>query len=110
MPLPPSVSLASLSCSLQAFGTVRLNAIIFCSAAILRSIALRSAPTGCGADAPSAFRNLSPCSASRLTGLVLGSWVDPIPGEIRPAALRPAETPPAHPLPPSPPAPATHLL
>ena len=41
--MPPCVVLASLSCSLQAFGTVRLNAIIFCSAAILRSIALRVA-------------------------------------------------------------------
>ena len=33
--MPPCVVLASLSCSLQAFGTVRLNAIIFCSVAIL---------------------------------------------------------------------------
>ena len=33
--MPPSVVLASLSCSLQAFGTVRLNAIIFFSVAIL---------------------------------------------------------------------------
>ena len=49
--MPPGVVLASLSCSLQAFGTVRLKAIIRCSAAILRSIAvLRSSPASCSAD------------------------------------------------------------
>ena len=48
IPLPASVVLASLSCSFQAFGTVRLNAIIFFSAAILRSIALRSARLALG--------------------------------------------------------------
>ena len=42
--MPPGVNLASLSCSLQVFGTVRLNATMRCNASILRSIALRPSP------------------------------------------------------------------